>query len=192
MRAWWSQIRSPAAIWIFLPALSGIFFVYFAHAYPTRHQWIAKVPQEIAALFLMGLATGLFLVRAWRFRLELDYILLLMAVNFLCREIHFTGTDTAVVIIAAAVLALTLYWIEPILASLEKAPLVRLAICGTFFTYLAALLIQRRVFTSNRIPLLPEEALLHVPLEEVTENIAHLYFIFIALAGFKQLSRRSE
>lgn len=192
LAAWKRQILSPVLIWVFLPAMVGILFVYWAQASPQRQLWVAKTPHETTAIVLLSIASGLFLMRAWLFRLELDYLLLVMAINFMCREIHFAGTDNGVVAVAVCVLMMALYWLDRIFAALKKAPLVRLALAGTFLTYLLAQLIQRRVFRAGRIPLLPEEALLHVPLEEVTENIAHLYFIFIALAGFKQLNRRSE
>jgi hypothetical protein len=58
---------------------------------------------------------------------------------------------------------------------------------GAFLTYLLGQLIQRRVFSAGRIPLLPDEALLHVPLEEISENVAHLYFILIGIACFIEL-----
>lgn len=183
---WWQQIRSPAIFWMILPAVGGLAFVYLADMAGWQ-ALISRPLHEVLAIHLLGLATALFLVRAWLFRLKLDYLLLAMAINFLCREIHFRGTDNGVVLVAAGVLVLSLFWGGQLLSTLRKAPLVRLAMTGTFLTYLLGQLIQRRVFTPGRIPLLPDEALLHVPLEEVTENIAHLCFIFIGIAGFKEL-----
>ncbi len=190
LQTWWRQIRSPALIWIVLPALVGIAFVYWAQAHPPHQRWLAKSPHENAAIVLLSIATVLFLVRAWLYRLEIDYLLLVMAINFLCREIHFTGTDNGVVLVFSGVALMAAFWARRILATLSNAPLVRLALAGTFVTYLLGQLIQRRVFKTGRIPLLPDEALLHVPLEEITENIAHLYYIFIALAGFLELRKR--
>ena len=186
---WRRQILSPAIVWMVLPAAVGIAFVYLA-VNAGWQQLITKPLHEVMAIILMSIAAVLFLVRAYFFRLKLDYLLLIMAVNFLCREIHFTGTDNGVVVVAALTFGLALFWSEQILSELRQAPLVRLALTGTFLTYLLGQLIQRRVFQSGRIPLLPDEALLHVPLEEVTENIAHLYFIFIGLALF--VERRSD
>jgi hypothetical protein len=188
---WWQQIRSPAAIWMILPAVGGLAFVYLADMAGWR-ALISKPLHEVLAINLLGLAAAFFLVRAWLFRLKLDYLLLVMAINFLSREIHFRGTDNGVVLVTAGVLVLSLFWGAQILATLRKAPRVRLAMTGTFLTYLLGQLIQRRVFTSGRIPLLPDEALLHVPLEEVTENVAHLYFIIIGIAAFKDLPPGGE
>lgn len=186
VKAWWRQIRSPALVLVFLPSVAGLAFVYLA-AGAGWQPWISKPLHEILAIFLLGVAVALFLLRAWLYRLKLDYLLLAMAVNFLCREIHFRGTDTAVVVVAACAVGLSLYWAAELLSTLRTAPQVRLALTGTFLAYLLGQLIQRRVFAAGRIPLLPAEASLHVPLEEITENIAHLWFIFIAFACFKEL-----
>ncbi len=187
---WRRQIWSPALFWIVAPALGGIGFVYWAGSEEKNQLWIAKAPHEVAAIVLMIAVVTIFAVRSWRYRLVLDYLLLSMAINFLCREIHFAGTSEAVTVIAVVVLALTFHHAEEVLETLKEAPLVRLALTGTVWTYMVALLIQRRVFKTGRIPLLPDEARLHVPLEEVTENIAHLYFLFIGISAFLQLRRR--
>lgn len=186
LQAWWQQIRSPASILLLLPAAAGIAFVYLSAAAGWRGL-IAKPMHETLATALLGVAVGIFIVRSWRHRLKLDYLLLIMAIDFLCREIHFKGTDNGVVIVAAAAMMLCALWCGQILAVLRKAPLVRLALTGAFFTYLLGQLIQRRVFATGRIALLPDEALLHVALEEITENIAHLYFVFIGIACSKEL-----
>jgi hypothetical protein len=186
LRAWWRQIRSPASILLALPAAAGIALVYLAAGAGWRGL-IAKPLHEALAIALLGVAVGIFFIRAWRHRLKLDYLLLITAVNFLCREIHFEGTDNAVVVVAVIVAVLCAIWREQVFETLGKAPLVRLALTGAFLTYLLGQLIQRRVFSAGRIPLLPDEALLHVPLEEISENIAHLYFILIGIACFVEL-----
>jgi hypothetical protein len=186
LQAWWQQVRSPASILLLLPAAAGIAFVYLAAGAGWRGL-IAKPLQEALAIALLGVAVGIFFIRSWQRRLKLDYLLLIMAINFLCREIHFKGTDNGVVIVAAGALMLCVLWSGQILAALRNAPLVRLALTGALLTYLLGQLIQRRVFATGRIALLPDEALLHVALEEITENIAHLYFVFIGIACFKEL-----
>lgn len=136
------------------------------------------------AIFLMSIAVILFLVRSILYRLEIDYILFAIALNFLCREIHFAGTDSAVVIIAAIVLVWIVYWSDRIWAKIESAKIVQVALVGTAFTYFLPILIARRVFSIDHLALLPNEANVHVELEEVLENIAHLYLIFIGVVAF--------
>jgi len=116
--------------------------------------------------------------------LEIDYILLTMALNFLCREIHFVGTDNGVVTVAAIVLVWTIYWKDRLWANIEKAKAVQIALAGTAFTYFLSILIARRVFSVDNLGLLPNEANVHVALEEILENIAHLYLIFIGIFAF--------
>jgi len=169
-------------IWCFLPAILGMFFVYWAENNATY--LIAKEPHEILAICLMSIAVILFLVRSLLYRLEIDYILLTMAVNFLCREIHFVGTDNGVVIVAAIVLVWIFYWKDRIWANIEKAKAVQIALVGTVFTYFLSIVIARRVFSVEYLGLLPNEANVHVALEEILENIAHLYLICIGIFAF--------
>ena len=180
---YWSKlIISLKGMWCFVPAILGIIFVYWANNYST--DLILKEYHETLAICIMSIAVILFLIRSLLFRLEIDYILLTIAVNFLCREIHFIGTDNAVVIVGAIVLIWIFYWKDRIWLNIENAKLVQIALVGTAFTYFVAILVQRRVFSIDHLALLPNEANLHVALEEVLENIAHLYLVFIGIFAF--------
>jgi hypothetical protein len=178
---WLKLIFSFRGIWCFIPAILGVFFVYWAEGY--SKSLILKEYHETLAICLMSIAVLLFLVRSLLYRLEIDYILLTMAVNFLCREIHFIGTNNAVVIVAAIILVWIFYWRDRIWKNIENAKVVRIALVGTAFTYFLSILIARRVFSIDHLALLPNEANVHVELEEVLENIAHLYLIFIGVAA---------
>jgi len=181
-RDWLNLVFSYRGIWCFIPAILGVIFVYWGDIY--SKSLILKEYHETLAICLMSIAVILFLVRSLLYRLEIDYILLTMAVNFLCREIHFIGTDNAVVIVAGIVLAWVFYWKGRIWANIENAKAVQIALVGTAFTYFLSILIARRVFSINHLGLLPNEVNVHVALEEVLENIAHLYFIFIGIFAF--------
>ena len=179
---WFNLVFSYRGIWCFLPAIVGVIFVYWAENY--SKSLILKEYHEILAIYLMSVAVVIFLVRSLLYRLEIDCILLIMAVNFLCREIHFIGTDNAVVIVAAIVLVWVLYRKDRLWAEIEKAKAVQIALVGTAFTYFLSILIARRVFSVHHLGLLPDEAKVHIALEEVLENIAHLYLIFIGILAF--------
>jgi hypothetical protein len=179
---WLNLVFSYRGIWCFIPAILGVIFVYWANYY--SKSLILKEYHEILAIYLMSIAVIIFLVRSLLYRLEIDYILLIMAVNFLCREIHFVGTDNAVVIVAAIVFVWILYWKDRLWANIENAKAVQIALVGTAFTYFLSILIARRVFSINHLGLLPNEAHVHIALEEVLENIAHLYLIFIGILAF--------
>ena len=179
---WLKLIISFRGIWCFAPAVVGIFFVYWAESF--SKPLILKSYHEILALCLLSFVVVLFLIRSWLYRLEIDYVLLVIAISFLCREIHFAGTDGAVVIVAAFVLVWVIYRKDRILANIENAKLVQIGLTGTIFTYFLAILIQRRVFKPGRLPLLPNEQLMHIALEEVIENVAHMYFLFVGVTSF--------
>ncbi len=175
-------VFSYRGLWCFIPAILGVILVYWAENY--SQSLILKEYHETLAIYLLSIAVILFLVRSLLYRLEIDYILLTMAANFLCREIHFVGTDNAVVIVAAFVLVWIFYWKDRIWANIENAKAVQIALAGTVFTYFLSILIARRVFSIDHLGLLPNEANVHVALEEVLENIAHLYLIFIGILAF--------
>jgi len=179
---WLKLIFSYRGIWCFIPAILGVLFVYWAENY--SESLILKEHHETLAICLMSIAVILFLIRSLIYRLEIDYILLAIAINFLCREIHFTGTDNAVVILAVIILVWIFYWRSRIWANIENANVVQVALVGTAFTYFFSILIARRVFSIDHLALLPNEANVHIELEEVLENIAHLYLIFIGVAAF--------
>ena len=175
-------IFSYRGIWCFIPAIVGMVFVYWAEN--NAKYLILKEYHEILAICLMGIAVILFLVRSLLYRLEIDYILLTMAVNFLCREIHFIGTDNAVVIVAAIVFVWIIYWKDRIWGNIENAKSVQVALVGTTFTYFLSIVIARRVFSVDNLGLLPNEQDVHVALEEILENIAHLYLILTGVFAF--------
>jgi hypothetical protein len=151
---------------------------------------ILKAYHEQLAIGLLAIGTSLFLIRAVRYRLEIDFILAIMAVNFLCREIHFIGTDNAVVIVAGLVLIWILLRKNKIWASIRQAKSFQIGMAGTAFTYFLSILIARRVFSSDHLALLPNEANMHVALEEVLENIAHLFLIFSGIIAFFSVNKQ--
>ena len=122
--------------------------------------------------------------------MEIDFILAVMSTNFLCRELHFVGTDNGVVIIAGLVLIWILLSKNRIWSSIEQAKLFQISLAGTAFTYFFSILIARRVFSVNNLALLPNEANVHVALEEVLENIAHLFLIFTGIVAFFSINKQ--
>ena len=180
---------SHRGIWCFFPGIIGVFFVFWAEANGYQ-ALILKENHEHIAIGLMGVATVLFLMRAVFYRMEIDYILAVMSINFLCREIHFVGTDNAVVIVAGMVLIWVLIRKNQIWASIRQAKLFQISLTGTAFTYFLSILISRRVFSIDHLSLLPNEANVHVALEEVLENIAHLFLIFSGIVAFCSINKQ--
>ena len=121
-------------IWCFLPGILGMLFVYWAEGIGYQ-AWILKEYHETIAICLMSIASLLYLIRAISCRKEIDLILLAMSVNFLCREIHFTGTDNAVVIVAGLVLVWVVIRKKQIWESIRVAKLFQISLVGAAFTY---------------------------------------------------------
>ena len=188
---WLRLVFSAKGIWCFLPGIMGVFFVYWAEARGYQ-ALILKEHHEHIAIGLMGVATVLFLMRAVCFRMEIDFILFVMSVNFLCRELHFVGTDNGIVIVAGLVLIWILFRKNQIWASIQQAEFFKISLVGTACTYLLSILIARRVFSIDYLALLPNEANVHVALEEVLENIAHLLLIFSGISAFFTVNKQHK
>lgn len=168
-----------------------MFFAYWAQS-NGYHTLLLKAHHEVIAIALMSSAVAIFLTRVLCYRMEIDYILTAMSVNFLCREIHFKGTNNAVVIVAGLVLIWVLLRRKHIWASIENAKLFQISLTGTAFTYFFSILIARRVFSADHIPILPDEALIYDRLEEVMENIAHMFLVFTGIVSFYSLARKPQ
>lgn len=176
---WLKLVFSLQGLWVFIPGFLGMSYVYIAHA----NGWLETVgrgPQEMTALWLMGTATAIMLVRVSVFNYYLDFVLLALAVSFLCREIHFPGTHKGVYVAIAIVGIWAYFRRKQILAEFATSKILKIGFFGMAWTYMLAILIQRRAFRH----MLPNEQLLHTPLEEVVENVCHIFFILVTLLCF--------
>ena len=144
----------------------------------------------------MAITTFVFLIRTVAYRFEIDFVLLALSVAFLCREIHFAGTQDGVYIAAGLIVFWSGFRNEKLFKELECSKPVKIVLFGTGWSYLLALLIQRRFFKSifkelHMNGLLTIEKELHTPLEEMTENTAHLFFLLLAVVCFT-LSKQAK
>jgi len=170
----------------------GVFFVYWAEGIGYQ-AWILKEYHEPIAICLLSIASLLHLIRLISYRKEIDLILLVISVNFLCREIHFTGTDNAVVIVSGLVLVWVVIRKKQISERIKVATLFQISLVGTAFTYFFSTIIARRVFSIYNLPILPNEEYMYDRLEEVMENIAHLFLVFsgiVARASIKNPKKK--
>jgi len=153
------------------------------------YDMILKSNHEVLAIVLMSM-TSLILLNAVRKSSSfVAKAMCALAVAFLCREIHFTGTDKGVYVAAVLIAGWCFTRREVLLKELNDMPRLKLMLFTTGTTYLFALLVQRRAFKK----VLPEaykylEKWIHIPLEEVSENAAHLCFLICAVIFYKQLS----
>jgi hypothetical protein len=140
--------------------------------------YLQKSPHEIAAVVLTGVALLCQSARWYTGRNPVHKWLAFLALAFLCREIHFEGTGEGVYV--ALGILLVWGWLSRE-RLLEGAAVGRLGqwVLATGWTYLLSQLIARRVF---RYIHLPDEQGMHVMLEEVVENVAHILLIITAFA----------
>ena len=175
----WIKTIFTTGLWAFFPVWIGVLLGYGLNEIGLHGQAL-KAPCEVVAIWLMSAVVILFLYRVVRFRQALDIAFLILGVGFLCREIHFSGTDTGVYVVA--LIAFFYGWSRRniILAGLSGRPLLKTVIFCMIWSYAISILIQRRVFRH----ILPSEQAVHIGLEEITENVAHLFFGLVALTAF--------
>ncbi len=160
----------------------GLALTYLADA----RGWEAlleKEPHELLALPLLATATLLWGLRAWAAPRPLAGLVVLMSFALFCREVHFRGSDEFiwVVMLGAA------FWSWKRRAVvLENARDWRSS--GWFVAALAGYafsqMISHRFFRA-----LPDEKRLHVPMEELSESVAHLVFVLAAALGWWETRR---
>ena len=110
----------------------------------------------------------------------------MLAVALLCREIHFAGTHHGIYVALAAISLWAWYWRERLSVPFNRGPL-RPLLLSSFAVYIFSQLIARRIFRG----ILPDEARLHIPLEEVAENVGHLVLLATALvSGYQHMRFR--
>jgi len=136
---------------------------------------IAKAPHEVAALIILPVALAVCAAR-WAIRRDrLHLMLTALTAALLCREIHFAGTHRGIYVAGGLIALWAFLWRDTLKKTLHGTAKGRwLAVA--IWSYVVAFLIQRRA-----LKFLPDEDLLHVRLEEVSENVAHLLLLVASL-----------
>lgn len=181
---------NPKSYWIFLPIILAIVSVYIAYAMDA--QWyLVKNGHEYFALAAMGAVVLTLIPASIRFKTVFVYFLLVLAVNFLIRELDettitlpgigsFMIRSKKYIYVALGFMAAWAVWKDKkIITFVNRYPLVKTMTIGVFITYFISLLISRRVF--KHIPIVPHEKELHIAFEEVSENFAHMFFLTLAI-----------
>lgn len=143
-------------------------------------QLLDKSLQETLALVITVLAFISFSLRYYSGRSPVHLILVVLAVVFFCREVHFAGTSSGVYVALVVIGAWVMYWRRRLKPLIDNGQF-RFWLVSTLGTYLLSQLIARRVFR-----FLPHESELHVPLEEIVENAAHLMLFVTSFVGRRQ------
>ena len=184
-----SQCQSPTArrqYGQWWPALLGsvaMLLVYLAKM--IGQEWVvSRESNESIALGLLSVCIVGFVAQAIIFRSEFHLFMLALCVAFFCREWHFPGT-TKGIYVALSILAI---WA---VIRKDKLEIIRdnrlnIWVWSTFGVYLLSQLIARRVF---RYVYLPEEALLHILLEETVETMAHTMMIITCFIAWRAVAK---
>ncbi len=164
-------------MWVWFPALAPPLTIAAVYATMAagRGDLVAKRPQEVLGLILPAVAVliaGLrWVIRRERFHL----VLTVAAASLLCREIHFRGSHHGIYAAMAGIGLWCYLWRRSLLPAVHRTRKGRwLALAA--WAYFVALLIQRRA-----LKFLPDESKLHIQMEELAENIAHLFVIILSL-----------
>jgi len=140
---------------------------------------IEKANHEVIAPPILALTVVLLAAAWWRTRAELVLALLVVSVAFLCREIHFAGSD----LLAHLTLLVVTLWTwrrwPQMRATLAAWP-ARCWLVASFASYVLSQVVARRLFRG-----LPNERALHVPVEEFLETVAHVLFLWTAWLAFR-------
>ena len=184
------QFVNPKNFWIYSPPLLGVGCVYFAQAHNIK--WILdKGGPENTALVLLGITISILIVAAIRFRNMASMFFLVLAINFLIREMDKTPlhlpyfgdvmlkTKSYIYVALGVMTAWGIWQEKKLFGFLSSYPLVKIMFLGLCSSYAFSQVIARRLF--KHIPLLPNEEQLHIPLEEMTETTAHILFLMMAL-----------
>ena len=178
---WWNWWLTPIA-----PATLGLVYLCANQGWSSV---LAKSSLERLALYLLAIACGAFFNHAVTRRDPLHVILGCLAVVFLCREIHFTGTSTGIYVALVVLVIWTVLWRDRLVSPLERGQM-KSWLVATATMYLLSQLIARRVFAERHLGILPQEELLNVALEEMFETVAHICLIVTSFAGsFRPICR---
>ncbi len=184
-RHWWPLLLGPAAMG----------FVYLAYFFPEtglcdgkacRDGYLSKSRLENAGVVLIAIVLGANAVRYYVRRNPVHLVFGALALAFVCREVHFTGTSSGVYVALVLIGAWVFLWRRKLAPSLFVRTF-RVWLGSTAVTYVLSQLIARRVFRKLN---LPYEDAVNVPLEELVENVAHVMFLVTSLIGVSVRSGR--
>jgi len=174
--------------WILLPGFCAISLVYAVHYFGISPRFTTKIFHESFAPWLLLVVLLIFLTTNLLNRDALVLYLSVLTLVFLVRELNSTVLTALggehlfkskkLVDYLLIVMALWAWgWREKLFTCLNRSIALKVLITGVLWTYLFSQLIARRVFRG----ILPEENLLHVPMEETAETAAHVFLLVCAL-----------
>ncbi len=176
IKNWLKFLFTIKTISLIIPSLIGIGIIYIGEnqgwSFLKKKEYHEALAIGLMSMVVIATSTSLLLKRKY-----VDIMFFAVSAAFLCREIHFYGTHKGVYIAVLAVAVWAFFKQKEIFKEFNQNIILKRVWTGTMLAYFITLLIQRRAFRH----ILPAESDLHIYLEEITENIAHLFFYFTAL-----------
>jgi hypothetical protein len=196
---WFKQIFHIKNFWILLPSLIPLLLVYAVHHFNIYPWIITRDFNENIALWLVLMIFVIFLTKSLISRDSLMIYLTVLALVFFIRELDETVLtifdDTYLFrskkLVDFLLVCMGLWafgWREKLFDCLNRSRILKVSFFGVLWTYLFSQLIARRVFRG----ILPNERLLHIPMEETAETFAHLFFLVFALFCFLFISNTKQ
>lgn len=188
LSVWFKQVFRMKNWWILLPGLIAVVSVYVVHHFDIYPCLTTKIFHENCAPWLVLTIFVVFLTTSLISRDSLMIFLAVLALVFLVRELNHTTFSLfggeylfkSKKLVDCLLVGMGLWaigWHEKLFACFNRSITLKILFSGLLWTYLFSQLIARRVFRG----VLPDERLLHVPLEETVETAAHLFFLVCAL-----------
>ncbi len=188
VKKWTKELYSIKNSWILLPSILGVVSVmsWFCIKGEVDYNFyfFNKPNLEITALCLIGITAFVLLIKSIIVKNSLIIILCSIALSFLVRELDDTDfiinnlkTKKIIYVLLFVILVWCTFWQERLFSVLNKFRMIKISISGMVWTYVFSQIIARRAFRG----ILLNEKNLHVYYEEVTENLAHIFFLFVAI-----------
>jgi len=185
---WFKQVFRVKNCWILLPGFLAISLVYAVHYFGISPWFTTRIFHESFAPWLLLVVVLIFLTASFLSRDALVMYLSGLALVFLIRELNSTMFTVfggeylfkSKKLVDCLLVGMALWawgWREKLFTCCNRSIALKVLISGVLWTYLFSQLIARRVFRG----VLPEENLLHVPMEETAETAAHVFFLVCAL-----------
>ncbi len=188
---WFKQVFHIKNFWILLPSLIPLLLVYVVHHFNIYFWIITRDFNENIALWLVAIIFVILLTKSFISRDSLIIYLTVLVLVFFIRELDdtvltFFGSSylfKSKKLVDCLLVGMGIWafgWHEKLFTCLNRSIMLKVSLFGVLWTYLFSQLIARRVFRD----ILPNERLLHIPLEETAETFAHLFFLLFALSFF--------
>jgi hypothetical protein len=180
-------VKQPlSALWPVLLGPLAMVAVYTAWQLD-RPGFYAKSPHERLAMPILSVPLLVFSIGAIVRQCSYLGLMAALSIAFFCREWNFKGTSRGVYVALIIIGILAIRYRHDI-ADRLKNPRLKIWMIATMASYALSQIIARRVFRH----ILPSEAIMHVPLEEVVETTSHLMLLITSLIAISGKARAEK